>query len=120
MTDANGIPEFDCINRDRPVEEELQRLARNWREFMRAADDGFCFVAEISEAANRNDLAEIKRLLANTVAYVNGNDERWPVPSFCLRRSLAKAWREGHSAGEYDRLLDNIDISPNPYEIEES
>jgi hypothetical protein len=36
------------------------------------------------------------------------------------REIASKAWREGHSAGEYDRLLDNIDISPNPYEIEES
>jgi hypothetical protein len=34
------------------------------------------------------------------------------------RDIASKAWREGHSAGEYDRLLGNIDISPNPYEIE--
>ena len=32
----------------------------------------------------------------------------------------AEAWEEGHHHGEYDRYLDNIDITPNPYIKDES
>jgi hypothetical protein len=46
--------------------------------------------------------------IAYTIESLTEHDKR-------IRRD---AWREGHSAGEYDRMLGNIDISPNPYEIE--
>ena len=44
----------------------------------------------------------------------NAEFDRW------LSKVKAEAWEEGHHHGEYDRYLDNIDITPNPYIKEEA